>query len=169
MSEYLIFETQAGWVGVVYSSHGVTRTYLPEPRGALKQRIAKENPESHEANSAKPELVDQLIAYFRGEPVTFRTRFDWSDATDFEQEVWRACFRIPYGRTLSYKQLAEKVGRPRAARAVGTAMKRNRCPIVVPCHRVLASGGKIGGYSGTGGVELKRGLLEMEQRALAPA
>ena len=72
------------------------------------------------------------------------------------------CRKIPYGKTLSYGQLAAKAGRPGAARAVGNHMAGNRTPIIVPCHRVLPSGGGLGGFSAAGGVALKRRLLEME-------
>lgn len=169
MLEYSIPETAAGFVGLVLSARGLARVYLPlSRRSALVEQMEEENPFARENSRAAPELCREVVRYFEGQPVTFHTRFDWSAASEFDAAVWRACFRIPYGRTLSYKQLAEKAGRPRAARAVGMAMRRNRCPLIVPCHRVLASGGGIGGYSGAGGVELKRCLLQIEQRAVTP-
>ena len=81
--------------------------------------------------------------------------------------VWKACRAVGYGKTTSYGELARRAGRPGAARAVGTAMRRNPWPIVVPCHRVLKGDGSIGGYSGRGGVKFKRQLLEMEAALLA--
>ncbi|MBU0617216.1 MAG: MGMT family protein, partial [Planctomycetes bacterium] len=75
------------------------------------------------------------------------------------------CRRVCYGQTRSYKQLAEQLGRPGAARAVGTAMSRNPCPIVVPCHRVVRSDGSLGGFSGPDGVNTKHRLLQMEAAA----
>jgi methylated-DNA-[protein]-cysteine S-methyltransferase len=81
--------------------------------------------------------------------------------TEFQHAVWRAIAAIPYGETRSYRELAEKIGRSKAVRAVGTACGRNAFPIVIPCHRVLASGGGWGGYAF--GVEMKKKLLELER------
>jgi methylated-DNA-[protein]-cysteine S-methyltransferase len=82
--------------------------------------------------------------------------------TEFQQRILKVTRRIPYGRTMSYGELAERAGFPRAARAVGTVMSCNRFPIVVPCHRVVASGGKTGGYTSPQGVSLKLRLLALE-------
>jgi methylated-DNA-[protein]-cysteine S-methyltransferase len=82
--------------------------------------------------------------------------------TEFQKDVLKACRRIPPGRTLTYGQLAEKLGHPRAARAVGNALARNPVPLVVPCHRVVAGGGKFGGFSAEAGVPLKKRLLALE-------
>ena len=104
------------------------------------------------------ETAAQLEEYFAGE----RTEFDVTmelDGTPFQQEVWAELCRIPYGETISYGELARRVGRPRAPRAVGQANGRNPIPIIVPCHRVLASNG-IGGYGG--GLTVKRALLAVE-------
>jgi len=83
--------------------------------------------------------------------------------TEFQHAVWRAIAEIPYGETRSYRELAEKIGRPKAVRAVGTACGKNAFPIVIPCHRVLASGGGWGGYAF--GIEMKKKLLELERNA----
>jgi methylated-DNA-[protein]-cysteine S-methyltransferase len=90
---------------------------------------------------------------------------DWSDVSSFNEAVLRACFRIPSGRTLSYARLAAQAGKPKAARAVGGAMARNRWPIIIPCHRVVGSRGQLTGYSGTGGLATKRQLLDLESQA----
>lgn len=105
------------------------------------------------------EAAAQLNAYFRGE----RTTFDLPLApggTPFQSDVWSELQRIPHGETISYAQLAERVGRPGSHRAVGAANGRNPLPIVIPCHRVIGSNGKLTGYAG--GVEAKRKLLELE-------
>ena len=115
----------------------------------------------HDADDVPPvlkETATQLEEYFAGE----RTDFDITmelDGTPFQQEVWAELGRIPYGETISYGELARRVGRPAAPRAVGQANGRNPIPIIVPCHRVLASNG-IGGYGG--GLKIKRALLEIE-------
>jgi methylated-DNA-[protein]-cysteine S-methyltransferase len=104
------------------------------------------------------ETASQLDEYFAGE----RTDFDLPmelDGTDFQREVWNELSRIPYGETISYGELARRVGRPSAPRAVGQANGRNPIPVIVPCHRVLASNG-IGGYGG--GLKVKRQLLAVE-------
>jgi methylated-DNA-[protein]-cysteine S-methyltransferase len=103
--------------------------------------------------------VKQLEEYFAGE----RTQFDLPlelEGTPFQKDVWLALGEIPYGKTISYAELATMVGRPTAFRAVGQANGANPIPIVLPCHRVLASGGRIGGYGG--GLDMKRQLLALE-------
>ena len=104
------------------------------------------------------DTASQLDEYFAGE----RTEFDVPmelDGTDFQKDVWTELSRIPYGETISYGELARRVGRPKGPRAVGQANGRNPIPIIVPCHRVLASNG-IGGYGG--GLPMKRALLAVE-------
>jgi methylated-DNA-[protein]-cysteine S-methyltransferase len=114
-----------------------------------------------DGRDAPPVLKDtatQLEEYFAGD----RTEFDLPmelDGTEFQREVWRELTRIPYGETISYGELARRVGRPRGPRAVGQANGRNPIPIIVPCHRVLASNG-VGGYGG--GLPMKRALLAVE-------
>jgi methylated-DNA-[protein]-cysteine S-methyltransferase len=109
-----------------------------------------------------PELATALENYFRGRRVRLDAKLDWSGHSAFQAAVWRACRRIAYGQTCSYQDLATRVGKPRAARAIGRVMACNPCPIVVPCHRVIKSDGSLGGYSGTHGVVFKRRLLDME-------
>ena len=104
------------------------------------------------------ETATQLEEYFAGERRDFDVPMEL-DGTPFQQEVWAELSRIPYGETISYGELARRVGRPSAPRAVGQANGRNPIPIIVPCHRVLASNG-IGGYGG--GLKVKRALLAVE-------
>jgi len=87
-------------------------------------------------------------------------------ATDFQKLVWAEIDKIPYGTTITYKEIAKKIGKPRAARAVANACGQNPNPIIRPCHRVICSDGKIGGYSAPGGAEMKKKLLEDEQKNL---
>jgi methylated-DNA-[protein]-cysteine S-methyltransferase len=104
-------------------------------------------------------VARQLNAYFRGK----RTSFDLPvapEGTPFQRKVWKALQRIPFGKTLSYGQLAKRVGSPGAARAVGRANATNPVSVVIPCHRVIGSNGSLTGYGG--GMERKRGLLELE-------
>ncbi len=107
------------------------------------------------------EVVKQLTAYFAGE----LTRFDLptqQDGTPFQQRVWGELVHIPYGEKVSYQQVAERLRKPTAARAVGSANGRNQLAIVVPCHRVIAAGGKLGGYGG--GLWRKEWLLAHERK-----
>ena len=87
-------------------------------------------------------------------------------ATDFQKLVWAEIDKIPYGTTITYKEIAKKIGKPKAARAVANACGQNPNPIIRPCHRVICSDGKIGGYSARGGAEMKKKLLEDEQKNL---
>jgi len=89
-----------------------------------------------------------------------------SRGTEFEQKVWNALKQIPFGETQSYKQIAEFIGHPSAARAVANACGKNPYPVTVPCHRAIRSDGTIGGYSGVGGVKTKISLLESEKSKL---
>lgn len=105
------------------------------------------------------EVIKEIKEYFDGE----RKRFNLScclSGTDFENRVWRALEDIPYGETRTYKWIAEKAGSPKGERAAGQALSRNPLPIILPCHRVIQSDGKLGGYSS--GIEIKRRLLELE-------
>jgi methylated-DNA-[protein]-cysteine S-methyltransferase len=109
-------------------------------------------------------LSDQLAEYFSGARETFEVELA-PQGTPFQLSVWDALTTIPYGKTWSYAELARQIGKPGAARAVGQANGANPIPIVVPCHRVIAADGSIGGYSG--GLGIKRKLLAVERAALA--
>ena len=107
------------------------------------------------------EAVKQLDAYFEGR----RTEFDLAlspEGTPFYRQVWAELERIPYGETMSYGELAKRVGKPKAARAVGAANGRNPLPIVIPCHRVIGADGSLTGYGG--GIRFKVALLELEKK-----
>jgi len=108
----------------------------------------------------------QLEEYFDRRRTAFEVPLDWQLARGFRRAVLDATARIPYGRTSSYKEVATQAGSPRAARAAGTALACNPLPIVVPCHRVLRSGGQIGDYRG--GPQTKARLLELESARRAP-
>ena len=103
----------------------------------------------------------ELEAYFRGALRSFGVHV-LPEGTDFQKRVWDALVRIPYGQTENYGSVAARIGSPRAARAVGQACHFNPIPIIIPCHRVLPSGGGLGGYAG--GAEIKRWLIELENK-----
>jgi methylated-DNA-[protein]-cysteine S-methyltransferase len=115
-------------------------------------------------------VASKLMQFAAGEPVDLEgIAVSTAGMTSFQKQVHEACRAVPWGETLSYGQLAKVVGHPGAARAVGTVMSKNRYPLIVPCHRVLGSQGKLGGYSAPEGLSMKRRLLEMEQCGLFAA
>ncbi len=110
------------------------------------------------------EVIRQLRAYFRGELKEFDLPLAM-EGTEFQLRVWNALRTIPYGETISYAQLAERIGNPKAVRAVGLANGSNPIPIIVPCHRVIGSGGSLTGFGG--GLSTKKMLLELENKQLS--
>ena len=158
---YVVFDTPAGWMGILRSPHGLLRTSLPQssPEEALRSLGA----ETVEATSY-PEifrgLAERFRLYFSGKRVAFPDRLDTSTGTSFQWLVWETARHITYGETRSYSWIAQQMGKPKAMRAVGQALGRNPLPIIIPCHRVLASDGGLGGF--TGGLDVKMQLLRME-------
>lgn len=112
------------------------------------------------SNRATALVKKELAEYFRNERREFSCSAAFVEGTDFEKKVWSTLKEIPYGETRSYKWLAERLGVPKAARAVGNALAKNPIPIIFPCHRIIESGGALGGY--TPGTEIKRRLLGIE-------
>ena len=107
------------------------------------------------------DLIKQLDTYFSGKNPNFNLHLQLH-GTDFQKAVWMACASIPYGETRSYSDLAKMIGNPKAPRAVGTALGANPIPIVIPCHRVIGSNGKLTGFAG--GLDVKQKLLNIEKR-----
>ena len=159
--KYITFNTDVGWVGILASAKGLLAITLPQ-RSAEEAHRLLDNRLNQATWSLRPfaDLVERLKGYFSGKKVTFPDRLDLSEATSFQREVWEMTRLIPYGETRSYLWVAEQMKRPRAVRAVGQALGRNPLAIIVPCHRVVASSGKLGGFGG--GVEIKRYLLWLE-------
>ena len=92
-----------------------------------------------------------------------KNKFKNLNGTSFQQKVWKEIAKIPKGKVVTYKELARKIGKPKAVRAVGNAVGANPLPVTIPCHRVVRSDGSLGGYSGRGGVKMKKKLLEIER------
>ncbi|MGW1351348.1 methylated-DNA--[protein]-cysteine S-methyltransferase [Streptomyces sp. NPDC002409] len=153
----LLAATGTGLVSVVFHAR-------PEVRGRavgqLRARLGAEPVESPgSARLAEP--IRQLAAYFAGSAREFSLALDWSLTSGFNRQVLRELAAgVPYGAVVGYGDLAERVGQPGAAQAVGAAMGSNPLPVVVPCHRVVESGGGLGGFGG--GLETKRKLLALE-------
>jgi methylated-DNA-[protein]-cysteine S-methyltransferase len=149
-------DTEFGTLTIAGDDEAVTHLELPgttPPSGPAPTPGPQGLPEPVRAARA------QLTEYLGGRRTTFDIPLSFG-GTAFQHEVWAALAGIPYGETISYAELARRVGRPQAFRAVGQANGANPLPIFLPCHRVLASGGKIGGYGG--GLPLKRRLLALE-------
>jgi methylated-DNA-[protein]-cysteine S-methyltransferase len=161
--KYATFNTDMGWIGILSSASGLLGTTLPRPSAQEAYQLLDVKDATW-----SPYLFDNLMQrfhlYFSGRKVAFPDRLDLSRATAFQQQVWEKTRLIAYGNTRSYRWVAERIEKPGAARAVGQALARNRLPIIIPCHRVLSSGGKLGGYNG--GVEMKKYLLNLEAFAI---
>ncbi|MFQ5613906.1 MAG: methylated-DNA--[protein]-cysteine S-methyltransferase [Anaerolineae bacterium] len=159
------FETSLGFIGLALSAQGITRLALPRPAPeAVLSYLRQDYPGAVLLDpSGLPDYGGQLRRYARGEPVTFDYEFDLHTLTLFQQTVLAAARSIPYGQVRTYKEVAAAIGRPKATRAVGNALGKNPVPLMIPCHRVVSSSGKIGGYSGPGGVVTKRQLLALER------
>ncbi len=163
-----IFATPFGWAGVVATGRGIVRIVLPRKSGLSVERDIAGAGCEDESAGAVPAAAERLAARaaaqigsaLSGAPVRFDLPLDLGYHTAFQQAVWRAAAKIPAGETRSYAWLAKKIGRPKAARAVGQALGANPVPVIIPCHRVVNSAGTLGGFSG--GLPMKRRLLAIE-------
>lgn len=158
-----IAETPLGWIGLSVGPAGVRRVILPRPSGeeAEAELRGGEPTLDFSDQGALAPWLEPLQHALAGEPVDFSDwPRDWTSATPFQRRVWRATCQIPRGQTRTYWWVAVRAGDPRAVRAVGQALGANPLPLVVPCHRVVRTDGTLGGF--TGGLEMKRRLLELE-------
>jgi methylated-DNA-[protein]-cysteine S-methyltransferase len=167
---YALFDTAIGRCGIVWTARGLAGVQLPEreDRQTLA-RIRKRFPDAQETPPppAMRQAIDGITALLRGEAIDFALLpLDTTDVPPFHCRVYDIARTIRPGETLTYGDIAARLGDPRAARAVGQALGRNPFAIVVPCHRVLAAGGKIGGFSANGGPATKRRLLAIEGAAV---
>ena len=151
MSAYF-YETRIGAIGIAEKDGKITRLYFQTDYRPPETTI-RETPLLQEA-------VRQLRDYLAGKLTGFSLPLQ-PEGTAFMQQVWSRLCEIPYGETASYKSLAESIGKPNAARAVGMANHRNPIPIFIPCHRVIGASGSLVGYRG--GVDLKSRLLKLEK------
>jgi methylated-DNA-[protein]-cysteine S-methyltransferase len=164
-SHYCVFDTAIGPCGIAWGERGLTRLQLPDSdRSATEKRLRAS---AARPNETPPAAIDQVIAniqcYMTGRSMDFAAAvIDLAGIGEFEREVYQAARAIPWGRTLNYGELARQTGAPGAARAVGRALARNPVPIIIPCHRVLAKGHRIGGFSAPGGIFAKERLLALE-------
>lgn len=166
---YTLFETALGSCAIVWSNSGIAGIELPEPSVAGTRRsVAERHPGAVEAEPPPDvrkasEAIARHLA--KGAADLSWIRLDMDRLSPFARRVYEEARAVPAGATVSYGGLAERLGRPRAARAVGQALKRNPFAVVVPCHRVVAAGGGIGGFSAGAGTDTKRRILEIEGAA----
>jgi methylated-DNA-[protein]-cysteine S-methyltransferase len=165
---YAVVDTPVGPVLAATTPRGLVRVGYVDFAGGidpmLEHLAARISPRILEAPGRLDEVRRELDEYFEGRRRRFDLRIDWSLVAGFGRRVLRATAAIPFGETLSYQQVAAKAGSPRGYRAAGNALGSNPMPIVVPCHRVLHSGGGLGGY--TGGIDRKLKLLAVEGHEL---
>jgi methylated-DNA-[protein]-cysteine S-methyltransferase len=166
MTQYALFETVIGWAGIAWGDQGLVACHLPERDADTARRsFLRRFPEIVEA--APPAelspIIEGIRALMRGEKADLTAaELDLSRTPEFHARVYEIARAIPPGQTLTYGQIAEKLGDKLLARDVGQALGKNPWPIVVPCHRVTAAGGKPGGFSARGGVNTKLKLLAIE-------
>ena len=162
---YHVFETEQGWVGLLASPGGILRSTLPcETPDESVRSLGAQIKGATQDSTKLADVPDLLAAYLAGVEVDFgKVKIDVGQATDFYIKAWNACRSIPRGETRTYAWLAQQAGNPRASRAAGQTMARNRFPLIVPCHRVVGSDGSLRGFgSGDERLDLKRWLLDME-------
>ena len=164
-AKYVIFETKWGYFGLAGMESALWRTYLPEPKSAsLKRRLLKDLPGAEFDGNFFRELQGQIAGYFEGVRVDFsRVPIALNGVSVFSRKVLMTCRKVKLGQQVTYSELAKKSGRPNASRAVGGVMARNPIPLIIPCHRVIRTDGKMGGFSAPGGISLKKKMLKLEQ------
>jgi len=166
-ASYTLFDTAIGRCGIAWRSGLVVSTALPGADDiATVRHLIRRLPDAVEADAegAAADAVDRVQRLLAGEAVDLASiPVDLDSCPEFEQRIYALLREVPTGSTVTYGELAARAGAPGAARAVGMAMGRNPVPIIVPCHRVLASSGRSGGFSAPGGVTTKFRILQIEQ------
>jgi methylated-DNA-[protein]-cysteine S-methyltransferase len=166
---YCVFETAAGFCAIAWSDAGVARFHLPTSTAEATERSLLRRLVDAKPATPPPEVsavIDAAKRYFAGEKVDFsNVSLDLHGQDKFFLDIYAAARRVGWGQTTTYGSLAKELGAgPEAARDVGQAMAKNPVPLIIPCHRVLAAGGKLGGFSAPGGSATKQRMLEMEGR-----
>jgi methylated-DNA-[protein]-cysteine S-methyltransferase len=163
---FALFETAIGCCGIVWNERGVVGVDLPGRNEiATRNRLLRRSPAARQAapSAAAQRAIDGIVALLNGEPRDLTdVTVDLRDVPDFNRRVYDVARTIGAGATLSYGEIAARLGDRNLARDVAQALSQNPCPIIVPCHRVLAAGGKVGGFSAPGGVATKLRLLTIE-------
>lgn len=170
LQEYSVFTTDWGQMIAVWSDSGLWELSFPRPtvdEAARDITTPLENVrENQVTNAAVQELQLELNMYFRGFNTPFSVPIDWRGYTSFHSAILKLTVAIPYGSITTYGAIAGQAGSPKAARAAGGALHSNRTPIIVPCHRVVGSNGKLTGFGG--GIDMKKALLMLEKGIASP-
>ena len=170
---FALFDTNIGRCGIAWSARGIAGVQLPEASEAkTRARLTRRYPHAREAPPAADvcRAIDAITSLLRGEPRDLSAvALDMEGIPEFDCGVYEAARGIAAGATVSYGELAARVGERGLAREVGQALGRNPFPIIVPCHRILATGGKAGGFSANGGVATKLRLLTIERARTSDA
>ncbi len=172
VQNFCLFETALGWLGIAWSDAGVTQLQLPErDRAATERRLQTRL--SNGVESEPPHQIAEIVAllktYASGEAVDFsRTPVDLAGCDPFRHAIYDAARSLSFGETTTYGELATIAGYAGKAQDTGKALGQNPVPIIVPCHRILAAGNKIGGFSAPGGSATKTRLLKMEGVHVGP-
>jgi len=167
---YAVLRTKWGYFGLAGTEKALLRTHLPLPNQQnVKRRLLEGLPAPQYDKNLFNTLQRQITAYFEGTYVNFDPNIPivLDGFSTFAGRVLTACRKISFGQTANYGQLAKKAGSPTGARAVGRVMANNPLPLIIPCHRVICSDGRIGGFSAQGGTKLKNKLLKLEREVLA--
>ncbi len=166
MIEFTIFDTGIGACGLAWGPRGIIAVQLPEAtREKTRTRLLRRHPNAIDRTPPPhiAEVIQALTAHLAGESVSLSDiRVDLSGEPDFRRRVYAVARAIPRGATLTYGAVAEQLGDPLLAQAVGQALGKNPVPLIIPCHRVLAAGGKLGGFSGGAGTATKKAILLLE-------
>jgi methylated-DNA-[protein]-cysteine S-methyltransferase len=173
VDHYSIFETAGGFCGIAWNSVGIRRFRLPDSTAEATQRNLLRRLPGAVPGTPTPEVAALIAAvkcYFEGEEIDFSgVPLDLEEQEGLFREIYAAARRVGWGHTTTYGTLAKEVGAgPEAARDVGQAMAQNPIPLIIPCHRVLAAGGKVGGFSAPGGSDAKVRMLELEGVRVGP-
>lgn len=167
MNHYFVFETAAGFCGIAWSEAGITRFQLPAKSAEAAEWLVQRRISASEPGEPPPAVRAAIAAakrYFAGEEIDFSGfELDLDGQLPFFKQIYTAARRVGWGRTTTYGTLAKELGAgPEAARDVGQAMAQNPVALFIPCHRVLAAGNKVGGFSAPGGAASKKRMLELE-------
>lgn len=171
-----LFETALGWMGVTWSATGIAAVQTPDrDRDATMRRLLRRLPETQPVETDDlPDMIksaiDLLSRYAAGETIDFNALpLDLAGSDAFNLDIYRAARGLAFGDTVTYGELARRAGHDGMARETGKALGENPIPIIVPCHRIVAAGGKLGGFSAPGGARTKERLLALEGVKVGPA
>jgi methylated-DNA-[protein]-cysteine S-methyltransferase len=158
MKQYCFYQSPLGTLLLMGRKGIIEKVYFPngKKKAALDDKCVEDK-------LAFSEAATQLDEYFQGKRKNFELALN-PEGTDFQQQVWKELQRVGYGETACYQEIAERIGNPRACRAVGMANGKNPIPIIIPCHRIIGKDGSLTGFGG--GLKIKKQLLELEQKSL---